>query len=249
MLQFKTFAALYMLTCMFMVACSHNVAKAEANDSLSNKSIRNSGSDWYYEYATTTPETKNGKISSSKKIYLSADGNARMEQSTMINGKAYNAIVSIVRIDRPHFCIVLNDETKIYSLIEIDKIAELEKMANMKWEVNKLGSENTLGYNCCHAKISLTVSLTKSIQTSSVSDLWTSQEVPGYSTISAMQQKMLTKGEQTTDQIKRAGCDGMMVKMESKSSSGLSVTSLVKAEHRDLPVSLFQIPTGYQEEK
>jgi Domain of unknown function (DUF4412) len=249
MFQFKTFATVYILNCLFMIACSANGANGGCKDSLGYKSLSTSGLDWYFEYATSAPETKQGKVSGSRKIYLSADGNARMEQVFLINGKAYNSIVSIVRFDRPNYSIVLDEERKTYSLIEIDKIPGLEKTANMKWEVKKLGNENALGYACYHAQMSLTVSLTKSIHPITVSDVWTSREVPGYSTFSAIQQKMLTRGEQATDQMKNAGCEGMMVKMESKSSSGLSATNLVKAEHRNLPASLFEIPMGYQEEK
>ncbi|MGH2563539.1 MAG: DUF4412 domain-containing protein, partial [Ginsengibacter sp.] len=86
-------------------------------------------------------------------------------------------------------------------------------------------------------------------------DLWRSNEVPMQSKVKGLFNQFESRtgnamySPETTAQLKQMGCDGFMVKMQMGSKDVSMVMQLTKAEHRDLPASMFKVPAGYTEVK
>jgi len=141
----------------------------------------------------------------------------------------------------PRYSIRLFPEKKNYSFNIIDTAA-MNSGDRMVYKVAKVGNESVLGYNCIHSKMTIAVAGDKSGGTTE--DIWTSTDVPGYSTLKNMAavQGMTPKMMQALDQ---AGCGGMFVKVTTVSTIMSMEMTLFTAARKTFPDAMFQIPAGY----
>jgi hypothetical protein len=141
----------------------------------------------------------------------------------------------------PRYSIRLFSERKTFSFNIIDTAA-LNSGDRMVYKAARVGTESVLGYNCVHSKLTIAVAGDKSGGTTE--DIWTSTEVPGYSTLKnlAAVQGMTPKMVQALDQ---AGCGGMFVKVTTVSTVISMEMTLLTAARKSFPDALFQIPAGY----
>ncbi len=250
--------SIVILPIAFLLACTGNATTNEANDSsgVSATATSGSGDDMYYETNTTTTSSAKDNISihNVTKLYVSAKGDFRKEiniNSTYAGKTNSSQIIAIGHIDKPDESILIDEETKTYTINHIDR-NDLNTGEKIKSTVTKIGNEKILGYNCVHAQIISTKAISSQVDTY---DLWKSKEVPMPPAFKEAINKFGI-GEQTsmfspdvTGQLKQMGCEGFMVKLELKGKTTSVKSELSKVEHRTIPARMFEIPAGYTEEK
>ncbi len=77
-------------------------------------------------------------------------------------------------------------------------------------------------------------------------DLWTSEDVPGYSFIKKIMVNQNIK-PQMLQALEKNNCGGYIVKMVSAGKDYSMEMTIIKAENKSFPASLFEIPAGYKE--
>jgi hypothetical protein len=144
--------------------------------------------------------------------------------------------------------VFLHPETKTYNLNVIDT-ARRNHAGGQTFGVTKVGTEMVAGYPCIHAKMTVIGEDKKEVMND---DVWTSVAVPGYAQMKRdMANQHITAG--MLEALDKAGCDGFVVKMSGQGpmSSNASQSKfemiLIKAERKNFPASLFEIPAGYRE--
>ena len=147
-------------------------------------------------------------------------------------------IRTIGHADMPKYSIILYPQNKTYSLNIIDTAAM--NTNSISYQVTKIGNETVDGYNCIHAKLTIT-SAKKQVVTE---DVWTSTAVPGYANFKKMatSQNVTPKMMQAMDQ---AGCGGFFVKIMMQSKNYSMTMLLANVQRKTFPASMFQIPSGY----
>lgn len=248
------------------IACTGN-SSANSNNK-ENKIIAgtvpgtSSGGDMYYEYKLSTKSnTKSSEkmdIQSSSKIYISSKGDVRSEMTTAISYNGKNSATTDVIIghaDKPDESIVIDNETKTYSVMHFNDSELSPDLKVQSLSVTNEGNEKILGFNSVHAKIISKKFAGTYLEEVDTMDIWRSKDVPMVASVKALWEKyedkngsgLFTPG--VVSQLKQMGCEGFMTKMEIHSKHSSVVETLVKVEPRDLPASLFEIPAGYSEDK
>jgi hypothetical protein len=210
----------------------------------------------YYEYRITSLGEKSNRVSTIK-LYLSSAGNARTEMDIPLaatNGKAVSPVVTIGNPDKPNESISIDEDKKTYTVnhINIDSIQYPGKIQSV---VTKIGEEKLLGYNCVHARVISNKSLGSFYQTTDTVDIWRSNDIPLQEKFRSLLKRFDSRegsfmySRDIVGQLKQMGCDGFMMKMQMHDKRFKMTDELVKAEPRDLPASLFQVPAGYKEVK
>lgn len=238
------------------VACSGTPGHHGTTDSMDATSF-STGSDMYYEYRITSIGEKIN-MNSSMKLYLSSKGNVRMEMSRPVagaDGKGLLAnLVVIGSSDKPNETITIDDDKKTYTInhIDADSIKNPFKTQSV---ATKIGEEKLLGYNCVHARVISNNSLGSFYKSIDTTDIWRSNDIPVQEKFKALLKRFESKNgsflysTEIAGQLKQMGCDGFMMKLQMRDTHYTMTDELVKAEHRDLPSGLFQVPAGYKEEK
>ena len=83
-------------------------------------------------------------------------------------------------------------------------------------------------------------------KSSSTMDLWTSSDVPGYAFIKKVIVNQNIK-PQMLQALEKNNCGGYIIKMTSGDKDYSMEMSLIKAENKTFPSSMFEIPNGYSE--
>ena len=240
-------------------SCSDRSASGQTGDPAANKSDAppGSGDDMYYEYTINTTGASMS-ISGTTKLYLSAGGGARSEMD-MVNSadkqKGTGPIVLIANKDKPRQSILIDDDTKTYTVNNLDSLETGADPGKTASDVSKIGEDKILGYHCVHARIVTTKSMSSFFKSTDTIDLWKSPEVP----VQAYFQNLMESFESRTgnfmfapgvsEQLKQMGCTGFMVKMEMRSKNVSMTDQLTKVQKGDFPKSMFAIPAGYTEKK
>jgi len=229
------------------IAGGGGVSAADSVSAIKTYETAKGGSGIYYEYTIESHTKERGTVNSTSKMYLtnSGEGRSEMNIAAMMGAKNSSALIVIGRMQQPHYSIILDDETKQYSLNVID--TALINSVHEKYQATKLGNETVNGYNCAHAKL---VSTTGSgmFKSTSTEDIWTSTDVPGYDLVrKASLQQNITPG--MLKALNDAGCGGFFVKMTSGDKHYSMTMQLAKAEKQTFPASMFKIPNGYNESK
>jgi|YNPMSStandDraft_2_1061718.scaffolds.fasta_scaffold13006_2 hypothetical protein len=148
-------------------------------------------------------------------------------------------MASLMKMDNPNIIYIINDKSKSYS--EID-LKEMEKMAQgmmptkAKYQVQKLGKEKILGYDCDHILVS---------DTDSEMELWVTKDLLDYATFKKFNQSPQADGLEKA--MKEAGVLGMPLKqIANKGTAQESKMEVVKINKAKLPPSTFEIPKGYK---
>ncbi len=160
-----------------LLAGGGGVSAADSAAAIKSFMKANGGSGYYFESITTTT-TKKGTSKDTSKIYMTSTGEGRKEMRMTIPGTMSNQFINIGRASNPKYSIMLYPETKTYALNIID--TALINSDNETYEVTKLGNETIQGFNCTHVKLKSTFGKGM-FKSSSTMDLWTSENVPGYS--------------------------------------------------------------------
>ena len=203
------------------------------------------GSGVLYE-STVLTTSKRGTTKDTTYIYLTNSGEGRSEMRIPIPGVQTPKLIIIGRAGEPTYSLILDAETRSYSLNVID--TSLINSGIEKYKVTRIGNETVNGYSCIHSRL---VSTTGSgmFASSSTMDLWTSTSVPGYSIYSKLLTFQSSNGG-LLGALNKAGVGGFLVKMTAGDGKDFSMTNqLIKAEQRNFPSSLFAIPAGYSNEK
>ena len=77
-------------------------------------------------------------------------------------------------------------------------------------------------------------------------DVWTCPDVPGYALIKEVAINQNLK-PQLQEALNKNNCGGYIVKLSAKEKDYSMEMTLVKAETKSFPASLFKIPAGYKE--
>jgi Domain of unknown function (DUF4412) len=141
----------------------------------------------------------------------------------------------------PLYSLWIYPQTRNYSLKVRDTATALTH-DRQTYQVTKIGTETVSGYSCIHARLTTTGSRGKG--SSVTQDIWTTTDIPGYSSIRQMMAlETVTPG--ILRALEQAGCNGVIVKMTMQSSVISSSMILIRAAAANLPASLFELPSGY----
>jgi hypothetical protein len=199
------------------------------------------GSGMFYQYEIKITSKKNPPSDDTTCSWFTNGGEGRSEMEMPIPGIKSGKIVSIGRIGQPRYSIQLYADSKTYGLTVID--TSLINGIKESFQITKVGTENVGGYACTHVKM-VTTSGSGLFKSKSEEDLWTSTAVPGYAlykrlaAVSGIRPQMMQALEQ-------AGADGFFVKMTAAGKDYSMTMSLMHAEEKSNPASLFEIPAGY----
>lgn len=253
----KTFFSITFSAAM-LIACNGNNSTNASMAGATNISSTSTGSgdDYYYEL-TTNSSGKNMSISQVTKMYVSSKGDMRseMEIHNSANGSQPSApIIMIAHADKPGESFDIDDSAKTYTINHIDS-SNLNTGEKINSIATKIGDEKIMGFNCVHARVISKKTMGSFYSTIDTIDLWKSNDVPQQSAV----KKLMAKTEsgtgnsmystETAGQLQQMGCDGMTVKMIMNSKDVSMTLQLTKAERRDIPGNMFDIPTGYNEVK
>ena len=254
----KLFSAAF-LCGLILTACSGTAANKTNTPTNSDPAGTSGGSgkDMFYEY-NLTASSKEMSIQSDTKMYISSKGDMRVEMNmtnSFKGNKSSTPIVTIGHSDKPNESISIDDLARTYSYNHFSDsdFVTGEKIKTLS--VTKVGEEKILGYNSVHARIITEKSIGGFYSDIDTIDLSRSDDVPFLTSVKNLFQKFESKtgnsmySQDVVGQLKQMGCDGFMTKMEIHSKKSSTTEVLVKAEHRDLPLSMFQIPAGYKEDK
>jgi Domain of unknown function (DUF4412) len=236
-----------------LISCS-NVSGSGPGSAAPGGTV-SSGGDMFYEYDShTTSSTMN--MNGSSKVYLAADGKMRKETQLVNSAKPDKSapIVAIGSADKPMESIVIDDDSKTWSVNHLDSADLDNKAIHMTSTVSKLDNEKILGFDCVHVRVISNKDIGGLIKELDTMDIWKSKDVPVPSVFGSMMSRIesgtgFMYAKDVPAQLKQMGCDGFLVKMQIRSKDIFTVMELTKAEKRDLPKSLFAIPAGYKEDK
>ena len=249
----KTITYLMFSTCILM-SCNNNGSVNGSASAGSSSGTSGSGDDYYYE-STVTTTGKDITMDELVKMYVSAKGDMRTEADikSSMNGNKVNApMILIGKVDKPTESISIDDSAKSYTINQIDT----GKIGNDDMKITstttKIGTEKIMGFDCVHAQVISNKSMGGFYKSIDTVDIWKSTDVPMQSSVKNKLDKMGGTGlysAEAAQQLKDMGCSGMTVKMTSNSDKNKITVQLTKVERKDLPASLFEIPSGYKEEK
>ena len=112
-----------------------------------------------------------------------------------------------------------------------------------------------MGYNSVHAKVISNKKIGNYYNATDTINVWRSKDVPMQANVKELISQFESRtgsymySKETAAKLKEMGCEGFLVKLTMNGKSVSMVMELTKAEHRNLPASMFQIPAGYKETK
>jgi hypothetical protein len=218
-----------------------SVSPADSAAAIQNFKTAASGGGQYYQYLDTyTWTNKKGKDSIFKDTMAIDISDAHYVRTvfTLLGNKT----VILGRASMPNYSVMLHTDTRTYTLHIIDTAAINRN--GWTYQVAKIGTERVGGYDCVHARVTMSKPGTKE---SISEDIWTSTQVPGYGVL-----KKLTTTQNVTPQfmkaLEQAGCDGFVVKMTTHGASYSMEMMLTQSTRKDFSASDFEIPAGYTAE-
>jgi len=196
-------------------------------------------------------------INGIRKLFISSAGDFRTEMDMTMNFNGHqttNNMISIGHADKPEESIILDDEAKTYSVLNVNKL-NLNNGTKTQSTVTKIGEENIMGFQSVHARIFNTTTNSGMLITTDTMEIWKSSEIPLPDKVkewidhSDSKSMSVAFAPDVAPQLKQMGCVGMFVKIIVKGKNSSTNWELTKVEHKDLPASIFQIPAGYTEDK
>jgi hypothetical protein len=243
------------ISAIFLGVSGYGKAQDSADAAAVLKSFMTAtgGSGMWYQYQTRYEVRIRGTVRTMVDTMSSAISDDRYAHVDMgVWGMRFSMLK---HVGQPRYTVKLNPQTKSYSLTVIDT-AWSNSANGQTFRVVRIGTESVEGYTCVHAKMTVTGADGKVVTTD---DLWTSTAVPEYA-----QYKREMADEHITvkmmQALEKAGCEGFVVKIVGETPmtgggaaapGGGSQTkfemTLIKAERRNFPASMFEIPAGYTE--
>lgn len=194
----------------------------------------------YIEYKITAGDAKES-MTGNNKTY-NQDGNSRAEMQFSVPGLPSGAMntTTIMRKDKPNMIIKLNPD-KTYTEMSFAEYEKNEKKSNEPFEITIVGKETVNGYSCTHV-------IAKFKNSGKVrNEWWTSKDVAGFPGFKGMKGSKYFDDDNLFSKMEEKGADGFPVrmKMSEEGQKGIMQMDLVKAEKRNIPASMFEIPAGY----
>lgn len=149
----------------------------------------------------------------------------------------------------PRYSVRLFPDSKTYVFTIIDTAA-INSRGAAGYQVTRIGNETVQGYSCVHSRVTIGgagASGGSGLKTGITEDIWTSTGVPGYGTL----EKMMAIQNVTPAMMRaleQAGCGGFFVKLVVRSKAVSMDMELIRAERRNFPAVMFEIPQGYEME-
>ncbi len=219
------------------------VSAADSVAAIRSFMTASGGSGIFYQYQTVIT-SKKGNSRDTSNSYLAANGNGRSEMRINMPGVSSGKIINIGHATQRQYSVMLDPDDKTYSLNVIDT-SLINSGGGENYQVTKIGNETVHGYPCIHSKMVSTIG-SGLFKSKSTMDIWTSTAVPGYAlykklgSIENVKPKMMAA-------LDNAGAGGFFVKMVAGDKDYTMTMSLVQAEEKTFPGSLFQIPAGYKQ--
>jgi hypothetical protein len=253
-----SFFLIIFTACLFLSCSGSSAANVAVKDSSAAVAVASSGSgdDMYYEL-TSVSTGKNINIKMVTEMYVSSKGDMRVEMhSNMALGghKTPIPMVLIGHANKPDESIIIDDSTRTYIVHHIDT-AGMNAGFKSESTVTKVGEEKVLGYNSVHAKIVSNKKIGNFYNETDTINVWRSEDVPMQANVKELFTQFESRtgsfmySKETAARLKQMGCEGFLVKFTMNGRNVSMVMQLTKAEHRNLPAAMFQIPVGYKEEK
>lgn len=215
-----------------------------------------SGDDMFYEL-TSVSTGKNINMKMVTDMYVSSKGDMRVEMHMNMSYKGRRSPIPMVLIghaNKPDESIIIDDSAKTYMIHHIDT-ADLNAGIKTESAVTKVGEEKVLGYDCVHAKVISNKKIGNFYNETDTVNVWRSKDVPMQANVKELISQFEARtgsymySRETAARLKQMGCEGFLVKLTMQGKNISMVMELTKAEHRNLPASMFQIPAGYKEYK
>ena len=242
----------------FMLSRSEgNLSNALKNSSVNiTATMEGSGDDMHYEL-TSVSTGRNINMKMVTDMYVSSKGDMRVEMHTDMTFKGRRSPIPMVLLghsNKPDESIIIDDSAKTYTVHHIDT-ADLNAGIKTESTVTKVGTEKILGYDCVHAKIISSKKMGSYFNQTDTLNVWRSKDVPMQSSVKELFTQFESRtgnymySKETVAKLKEMGCEGFLVKLTMNGKNVSMVMQLTKAEHKVLPASMFQIPSGYKETK
>lgn len=169
------------------------------------------------------------------KMYVSSNSGLRMEMDMKMPQIGNMTNVTIIPKGK-NVSYTYNSMSKNYVESPLDSKSAEAAEKNMKFEL--VGKEKVGSYNCTHIRMLIGKQV--------ASDMWVTKDIAGYQVMETLTKSNSNFGSNKIyQQMKAAGADGLMVKMEMNVGNKKMVNQLVKAEKRANPASLYVLPAGY----
>lgn len=218
------------------------ISPADSAAAILNFKTAAGGAGQYYQYLETyTWTNKKGKDSVFKDTMAIDVSDAHFVRTNFSLLGIKTVVLS--RASMPHYSVMLHTDTRTYALHVIDT-ASVNRSNGWTYQVVKVGTEQVGGYDCVHARVTMSKPGTKE---SISEDVWNSTQVPGYGAL-----KKLTTTQNVTPQfmkvLEQAGCDGFVVKMTLHGAAYSMEMLLTQSARKDFSASEFEIPADYTAE-
>jgi Domain of unknown function (DUF4412) len=199
------------------------------------------GSGLFYQYRVTyhyTIKKRDSTVIDTMSLAITDGHNIRTDL-----GSSGASMDVLGHANQPRYSIRLFPDRRAFVFNIVDTAA-VNSGGGMVYQVAKAGNESLLGYNCIHAKLTIFPAGVKNGGTTE--DIWTSADVPGYTTLKNLSavQGVTPKMMQALEQ---AGCGGMIVKVNVVSTVISMEMVLLTATRKSFPDAMFSIPAGYTE--
>lgn len=206
-----------------------------------NRTIKlgGNGNDLHMQYQMRVTSS----LSQSKYLFKA---NLDMYQSSTLGGHVEMAMkmpmVGLIRTttltfpDQPDQITIINHKNKSYHVVA----SEPDKKENqLAYKVTKIGKETLWGLSCTHGVFTS--------EDGQQYNFWTTREVPNYQRLVKEYARTGAMGDNYLwMEMKKADCDGVIVKMEAPHEQGVVVLELAKMEKITASPNLFKIPEGYK---
>ena len=160
-----------------------------------------------------------------------------------ISSRPYR-LTTIHRFADPDLVYHVNDERKIYSVINLKKVhAQTKRFDDETYTVKRIGSDTIAGYAC--EKVLLTA------QNHTETEMCIAKNIADMDAWVAMMEQTTQVKSGMFKALKDAGLEGFPVRMVMRrkgEDSPILTTEVVQAEPKSLPASLFEVPNSYQKE-
>ena len=248
MRHFKFILTFFFVTFLFNACESNSKSMQAGGDKISS----GSGADPYLEM-TVKGSGKNFTMNMQEKIYLSHSGQARFEMNIIKDGKNTIAMKAISNAKAPNQSILLDDDAKTYSIVNLDSIKDDNNILDQhtKYTVNKIGSETIMGLKCVHARIFKKMNFTgiqSFMNEDDTIDIWMTKDIP----MTLMMKNQFSKSmkiaynKEVANQLSQMDCTGFPVQYQSKGKHANMNMALTKISRDNFEDSLFEIPAGYK---
>lgn len=206
-------------------------------------SLSGSGPDLYLEYKVTMEGAQSNEYQMDmhmKMLAAPSTGLGRSEMIMKIPVLGEMGMVTLTDAKDPMRIILLNERKRQYTVVDLSTIDQ--SASTEVYTVKRLGEVELHGLHCIHAKAIN--------QEGHVFELWTTTEIPGYEKLVELYSKTQQTGSgDLWQKLQAAGAAGFMIKLKVTADGGTSVMELTKIENRDVPASLFKIPSGYEKKE